>query len=177
MRRRPCLIELDPEIERTFRHRRQEQRRKHQEKEFRAKDSQTEEIITQPYGTMDQRGNDLPRAQQNGDAHPENPILIADNRNRAIRDYAAPMFHTLDMGILDPPIDAPAFEMKPLMFQMLNSFGKFAGLPQEDPHKHLKLFLRVCRSFKTNGVTDEALQLKLFPYSIQGEAEIGRAHV
>lgn len=76
------------------------------------------------------------------------------------------MFQTFDIRILDPPIGAITFEMKLLMFQILNSFGQFVELSHEDPYTHLKFFMRICHSFKVNEVSDDALKLKLSPYSL-----------
>ncbi|XP_060959105.1 uncharacterized protein LOC133030385 [Cannabis sativa] len=42
-----------------------------------------------------------------------NPIILADDRARAIREYAAPMFNELNPGIVRPEIQAPQFELKP----------------------------------------------------------------
>lgn len=53
------------------------------------------------------------------------------------------------------------------MFQMLQALGQFSGMPTEDPHLHLRSFLEVSDSFKLQGVTEEALRLKLFPYSLR----------
>lgn len=72
------------------------------------------------------------------------------------------MSQTPNTKILDLPIKATTFEMKPLIFKMLNLFGQFVGLPHENPHKHLKLFMRTFHSFKVNGVTNDALKLNSF---------------
>ena len=53
---------------------------------------------------------------------------------------------------------------------MLNSNGQYAGLPHEDAIKHLKSFLLICVFFSQQGVPDDALEMKLFPYSLQGRA-------
>ncbi|XP_060974135.1 uncharacterized protein LOC133039291 [Cannabis sativa] len=42
-----------------------------------------------------------------------NPVMLADDRARAIREYAAPMFNELNPGIVRPEIQAPHFELKP----------------------------------------------------------------
>ena len=53
---------------------------------------------------------------------------------------------------------------------MLQTVGQFSGMPTEDPHLHLRLFMEVSDSFKLPGVTEEALRLKLFPYSLRDRA-------
>ena len=48
-----------------------------------------------------------------------NQMALADDRNRAIREYAVPALYGLNPGIIRPEIQAPQFELKPVMFQML----------------------------------------------------------
>lgn len=52
---------------------------------------------------------------------------------RAIRAYAILMLSGLNLGIIKPKIEAANFEMKPVIFQMLQTVGKSYGLPLEDP--------------------------------------------
>ena len=56
------------------------------------------------------------------------------------------------------------------MFQMLQMVGQFSGMPTEDPHLHLRLFMEVSDSFKITGVTEDALRMKLFLYSFRDQA-------
>ncbi|XP_062080494.1 uncharacterized protein LOC133785259 [Humulus lupulus] len=56
------------------------------------------------------------------------------------------------------------------MFQMLQTVGQFSGMPTEDPHLHLRLFIEVSDSFKLPGVTKDALRIKLFPYPLRDRA-------
>ncbi|XP_022158611.1 uncharacterized protein LOC111025065 [Momordica charantia] len=56
------------------------------------------------------------------------------------------------------------------MFQMLQTVDQFHGHATEDPHQHLKFFMGVCNSFKNEGLSNEVLRLKLFPYSLRDEA-------
>ena len=62
-------------------------------------------------------------------------------------------------GIVRPNVQADNFELKPLMFQMLQTVGQFNGLPSDDPHLHVKLFLEVSDTFKIAGASQEALRL------------------
>ena len=48
---------------------------------------------------------------------------------------------------------------------MLNNI-QFHGLPTKNPNAHLTSFIEVCDTVKYNGVTEEALKLRLFPLSL-----------
>ena len=77
-----------------------------------------------------------------------NIIYMADDRDRAIRDYTVLTPQVVHPRIIRPEVEAANFELKPMMFQMLQIIGQFNGLPNEDPHLHLKLFLEVNDAFK-----------------------------
>ena len=68
-------------------------------------------------------------------------------------------------AIRRPPIQANNFELKSVTVQMLQNI-LFHGLPLENPNMHLTIFLEVCDTIKYNGVTEEALRLRLFPLSL-----------
>ncbi|KAL4367015.1 hypothetical protein GQ457_05G018460 [Hibiscus cannabinus] len=65
----------------------------------------------------------------------QNAATIA--RPRAIRDHLTPILDYLNPGIVAPEIQAAHFELKPVMFNMLNSIGKFGGSPHEDARQHI----------------------------------------
>ena len=81
---------------------------------------------------------------------------VMDDENRAIREHIVLVLHGLNPGILRPEIQAPHFELKPRMIQMLKTLGQFSGMVTEDLHLHLRLFIEVCDAFKILGVTEEA---------------------
>ncbi|KAH9751689.1 hypothetical protein KPL71_014391 [Citrus sinensis] len=70
-----------------------------------------------------------------------NIIYIGDGKDRAIRDYAMLTPQVVHPGIIRPEVDVVNFELKPVMFPMLQTVGQFNRLPNEDPHLNLKLFL------------------------------------
>ncbi|XP_019171005.1 PREDICTED: uncharacterized protein LOC109166517 [Ipomoea nil] len=47
----------------------------------------------------------------------------------------------------------------------------FGGSPTEDPNAHVIKFLRLCGTFKMNGVTQDAIRLRLFPFSLKDKAD------
>ena len=95
---------------------------------------------------------------------------MADDRDRAIRDYVVLTPQVVHPGIIKPEVEAANFELKPVMFQMLQTVGQFNGLANEDLHLHLKLFLEISNAFKIAGAIQDALRLRLFPYSLRDRA-------
>nr|GEX60314.1 reverse transcriptase domain-containing protein [Tanacetum cinerariifolium] len=63
-------------------------------------------------------------------------------------------------------IQATNFGLKNDMIQQVQNSCQFHGLPGDDANKHLDKFLHVTQSIKVNRVTDDALRLYLFPYSL-----------
>ena len=105
-----------------------------------------------------------------------------NSRNEAPRPFIQPddPFMLLDEFVLPPtivqtairrpPIQANNFELKSVTVQMLQNI-LFHGLPHENPNMHLTNFLEVCDTIKYNGVTEEALRLRLFPLSLGDRAK------
>nr|GEZ42869.1 reverse transcriptase domain-containing protein [Tanacetum cinerariifolium] len=74
-------------------------------------------------------------------------------------------------GLIAPiTIQATKFGPKNDMIQQVQNSCQFHGLPGDDANKHLDKFLHVTQSIKVNGVTDDALRLYLFPYSLTHHA-------
>ncbi|KAI4357188.1 hypothetical protein L6164_001154 [Bauhinia variegata] len=50
------------------------------------------------------------------------------------------------------------------------SNNQFVGGPNEDPNLNLSTFLEICDTFKYNGVSNEAIKLWLFSFSLRDGA-------
>nr|KYP42803.1 hypothetical protein KK1_035785 [Cajanus cajan] len=60
--------------------------------------------------------------------------------------------------------------MKPALLQLISSH-QFSGLDHEDPHTHLYTFYELCGSVGVSGADEEALFMRLFPFSLNGKAK------
>ncbi|XP_052193815.1 uncharacterized protein LOC127802154 [Diospyros lotus] len=90
-----------------------------------------------------------------------------NNANRSIRELAALDVHYQPLCIQYPQLEAN-FELKSGLIHLL---PKFHGLAGEDPHKHLKEFHVVCSTMSPQGVDEEQIKLRAFPFSLDGAAK------
>ncbi|KAK8945257.1 hypothetical protein KSP39_PZI007733 [Platanthera zijinensis] len=85
--------------------------------------------------------------------------------------YARPNLEGTQSSIIRPAVANNNFEIKTSIIQMVQQSVVFDGLPDEDPNLHLLNFLEICDTFKINGVTDDAIRLRLFPFSLRTKAK------
>ncbi|CAA7044072.1 unnamed protein product [Microthlaspi erraticum] len=81
----------------------------------------------------------------------------------------APNRHQQKQGIVPPPVQNHNFEIKPGMINLVQN-KMFHGLPSEDPMDHLDEFDRLCDMTKLNGVSEDAIKMRLFPMSLSDKA-------
>ena len=62
------------------------------------------------------------------------------------------------------------FELKSITLQLLQGI-QFHGLTHEDLNAHILNFLVVCDTVKYNGVSDDAIRLRLFSFSLKEKAK------
>ncbi|KAK9003655.1 hypothetical protein V6N11_084290 [Hibiscus sabdariffa] len=63
---------------------------------------------------------------------------------RIVRDYLAKDLEGLIHAVTIIEFEAEHFELKPVMFNMLNTLGQFGGSLAENARQHLKSFLEIC---------------------------------
>ena len=157
------LSPFDPEQERTL-HRLRRELREAQQRNLAT--MQTNEGRNQ-----DQEQNKLQGGHNgnNGRNHAPRPFIQPDDPFMLLEEFAL-LPTVVQSTIRRPPIWVNNFELKAVTLQMLQNI-LFHGLPSENPNMHLTNFIKVCDTIKYNGVTEEALRLRLFPLLLGDRAK------
>ncbi|MCI15872.1 hypothetical protein A2U01_0037011, partial [Trifolium medium] len=148
------LIPPDPEIDRTF----HSLRRVNQASQSNPSDNQSD--------TDSKSDSDSTSIHNSVDS--DSDLDILNMAEQTLRQLAAPDV-TYNSLCIDYPTVATPFELKSGLIHLL---PKFSGLAGEDPHKHLKEFQVVCStSLRPEGITEDHVKLRAFPFSLQGAAK------
>jgi hypothetical protein len=65
-----------------------------------------------------------------------------------------------------------SFELNPALINMVQQ-SPFCDKASEDPNAHLQHFLEIYSTFTIREVTQEAIRLRLFPFSLLGKVKQG----
>ena len=93
-----------------------------------------------------------------------------NQEQRALRDYFRPVVNDHYSGIQRQSINANNFELKPALINMVHQ-NRYGGLPHKDPNVHLATFLEIANIVKMNGVTEDVIRMRLFPFSLRDKAK------
>jgi hypothetical protein len=86
-----------------------------------------------------------------------------------INDFSAPSSANVKTGI-EMNIGDDSFELKPTLINMVQQ-SPFCGKASEDANAHLQHILEICSTFTIRGVTQDAVHLRLFPFSLLGKVK------
>ena len=89
--------------------------------------------------------------------------------DKSIRDFSAPSATNVATGPNVINGDAN-FELKPVLITMVQA-SLFYGNAHEDANAHLQHLLEICSTFTINGVSQEAIHLCLFTFSLLAKAK------
>ena len=92
-------------------------------------------------------------------------------RTKALMNFSQPKINDIQSSIVRPAITANTFEIKPGIIQWVQNSVQFGGSPTEDPNTHIRDFIEICNTFKFNGVSEDAVKLRLFPFSLRDKAK------
>ncbi|KAL2231177.1 UNVERIFIED_CONTAM: hypothetical protein Sindi_1712100 [Sesamum indicum] len=139
----------DPEIEKTARRLRRETK-------------QQLEGTSAPYA--DEKDITLEFEESLSESEEEIMALIPE---RSINDMTSPDLNQQPLCIEYPNLEVN-FELK---FGLIHLLPTFSGLAGEDPHKHLKEFHVVCSGMRPQGISEEQVKLRAFPFSLADQAK------
>jgi hypothetical protein len=88
---------------------------------------------------------------------------------RCINNFSAPSSANVRTGP-EMNIGDGSFELKPAIINMVQQ-SPFYGKASKDANAHLQHFLEICSTFTIQGVTQDAVRLRLFPFSLLGKAK------
>ena len=97
------------------------------------------------------------------------PVISAPMAQKTLREFSAPSAANIRTG---PEVNAgeAGFEIKTGIITMVQA-NPFCGKANEDASAHLQQFLELCGTFTVRGVTQDAIRLRLFPFSLLGRAK------
>ncbi|RDX88435.1 hypothetical protein CR513_29976, partial [Mucuna pruriens] len=92
-----------------------------------------------------------------------------ENNDRTLKELATRDMMYQPWCIQYPQLEpAQTYELKSGLIHLL---PKFHGLAGEDPHKHLKEFHVVCSTMRPQGISEDYIKMKAFPFSLDGAAK------
>ena len=86
---------------------------------------------------------------------------------KQLKEYFTPATYDSPTRTRMPTVTVP-FEIEHSSIQMLPSFY---GLESENPFKHIDAFLEICSTIFLNNISDDALRLQLFSFSLKDKAK------
>ena len=89
--------------------------------------------------------------------------------NKTLREFSAPTTANIRTGTT-VNVGDNGFELKPALINMVQA-NQFCGKAHEDASTHLQHFLEIYSTFTIKGVTQDAILLRLFPFSLLGKAK------
>ena len=101
-----------------------------------------------------------------------NRVVNAQADNKVLLDTSMPGLGGTQRSITRPSINSNNFEIKPSLIQMIQNMVQFFGMSKEDPNDHIAEFLELCDTIKMNGVTEDALRLRLLPFTLKDKVKI-----
>ena len=146
-------LEFDPEIEKTARRLTKEAKLRKQQDSTSPSESKQEFVSSDSSSESEKEEVHIPR--------------VAMAAPRTLRELATPNVNQQPLCITFPNTEE-AFELKSGLIHLLPTFRGIAG---EDPHKHLKEFHVVCSTMKPQGVTEDHIKLRAFPFSLADKAK------
>ncbi|CAL9024807.1 unnamed protein product [Prunus brigantina] len=83
-------------------------------------------------------------------------------------EFSIPKVTDQPSCIVYPQLTVDRFELKSGMIHLLPTYY---GNTTEDPYMHIKQFFEICATIKIQGLDDEQIKMRLFPFSLKDKAK------
>ncbi|XP_070040769.1 uncharacterized protein [Nicotiana tomentosiformis] len=90
---------------------------------------------------------------------------------RPLGDYARPVYNQGLSSVRPTPVAANNFELKQGLLQTLQNSCVFREKMNEHPNNHLMDFEKIMNTFQYNGVSQDAVYLRAFPFTLKDDAK------
>ncbi|CAL8993223.1 unnamed protein product, partial [Prunus brigantina] len=84
-------------------------------------------------------------------------------------EFSIPKVTDQPSCIVYPQLTVDRFELKSGMIHLLPTYY---GNTTEDPYMHIKQFFEICATIKIQGLDDEQIKMRLFPFSLKDKAKM-----
>ncbi|KAL8146556.1 hypothetical protein AgCh_004331 [Apium graveolens] len=95
----------------------------------------------------------------------------SSSTNESIDGFSQPKINDIQSSIVRPAIPANTFEIKPDIIRMVKNSVQFGGSPTKDPNMHIRDFIDICDTFKFNNISEDAIKLRLLPFSLKDKVK------
>ncbi|KAL2492767.1 Uncharacterized protein Adt_28395 [Abeliophyllum distichum] len=93
-----------------------------------------------------------------------------DDGNMPIAQFLTPAAASDRSSIVYLAFCRNDFQLRTDLINLFSNNLQFYGKANENSNTHLSRFLRMCRNFQFQGVYEDAIRLRLFPYTLRDEA-------
>ncbi|CAL9029458.1 unnamed protein product, partial [Prunus brigantina] len=87
---------------------------------------------------------------------------------KPLREFSIPKVTDQPSCIVYPQLTIDRFELKSGMIHLLPTYY---GNSTRDPYMHIKQFFEICATIKIQGLDDEQIKMRLFPFSLKDKAK------
>ncbi|XP_022873169.1 uncharacterized protein LOC111392139 [Olea europaea var. sylvestris] len=84
--------------------------------------------------------------------------------------FLTPIAAPARSSIVYPDFGLNNFQIRADWINLMSNTLQFYGLPHENPNTHISRFLRNCQNCHAPGVNEDAIKLRLFPYTLRDAA-------
>ena len=148
------LIPFDPEIERTYRRRRNFFREIAVAFYLKTLEALHQEFVAES----------APQEEDKPSVIPTPPFIMPK-----LSTHSMPSAAYIPQGFTLPGTVTGNFEIKPAFISLVER-NQFGGSAKEDPHAHIRVFCDYCSTIKQNGVTQDQIREMMFPFSLRDRA-------